>query len=180
MRYYASLLSTALLILASCGQGPALDYAFAIKNVSIRPAYQSLDIHLQQDLELSAQARAALEHGVTLTVTLEMELRSDNDMIVTRRDARRFQLRYLPLSERYQLSEEKTGELKAFTRLRHMLAAMDDFSVQLATGHCRPAAMNYVPASAWMKVFYQPQCSYPPGSHLTGGMIRSGRYGLSK
>ena len=134
MRYYASLLSTALLILASCGQGPALDYAFAIKNVSIRPAYQSLDIHLQQDLELSAQARAALEHGVTLTVTLEMELRSDNDMIVTRRDARRFQLRYLPLSERYQLSEEKTGELKAFTRLRHMLAAMDDFSVQLATG----------------------------------------------
>jgi hypothetical protein len=134
MRFCASLLSIAVLVLAGCGQREALDYAFTIKNVTIRPAYQSLDVHLQQDLELSSQAREALEHGVTLTIRLEMELRNDNNMIVARRDARRFQLRYLPLSERYQFSEEKTGELKAFSRLRHMLAAMDDFDVQLSTG----------------------------------------------
>ncbi|HEY5775420.1 MAG TPA: DUF4390 domain-containing protein [Xanthomonadales bacterium] len=134
MRFCASLLSIAVLVLAGCGQREALDYAFTIKNVTIRPAYQSLDIHLQQDLELSSQAREALEHGVTLTIRLEMELRNDSNMIVARRDARRFQLRYLPLSERYQLSEEKTGELKAFSRLRHMLAAMNDFNVQLSTG----------------------------------------------
>ena len=134
MRFYASLLSTTMFFLAGCGQEQALDYAFAIKNVSVRPAYQSLDIHLQQDLELSSQAREALEHGVTLTVRLEMELRSDNNMIVTRRDARRFQLRYLPLSERFQLSEEKTGELKTFSRLRHLLGAIDNFNVQLSTG----------------------------------------------
>jgi len=102
--------------------------------VTVTPAYQSLDIHLRQDLELSAQAREALEHGVTLTIRLELELRNDNNLIVARRDARRFQLRYLPLSERYQFSEEQTGELKAFSRLRHMLADMDEFNVRLATG----------------------------------------------
>ena len=100
----------------------------------VRPAYQSLDINLQQELELSAQAREALEHGVTLTIRLEMELRNDNNMIVARRDARRFQLRYMPLSERYQLSEEGSGELKAFSRLRHMLADMANLNVRLSTG----------------------------------------------
>lgn len=134
MRFYASLLSIAMFVLAGCGQQEVPDYAFTIKNVVVRPAYQSLDINLKQELELSAQAREALEHGVTLTIRLEMELRNDNDMIVARRDARRFQLRYLPLSERYQLSEEGSGELKAFSRLRHMLADMADLNVRLSTG----------------------------------------------
>jgi hypothetical protein len=134
MRFCASLLSIAMITLAGCGQPQALDYAFVIRNVTITPAYQSLDIRLQQDLELSTQAREALEHGVTLTVGLELELRNVNNMIVARRDARRFQLRYLPLSESYQFSEVQTGELKAFSRLRHMLADLDDFSVHLSTG----------------------------------------------
>ena len=134
MRFCASLLSIAMFVLAGCGQQEAPDYAFSIKNVVVRPAYQALDINLQQELELSGQAREALEHGVTLTIRLEMELRNDNNMIVARRDARRFQLRYLPLSERYQLSEEGSDELKAFSRLRHMLADMADLNVRLSTG----------------------------------------------
>jgi len=134
MRFCVSLLSLSIFVVAGCGQRQELDYTFAIKNVTVRPAYQSLDVHLQQELGLSSQAREALEHGVTLTIRLEMELRNDNNMIVARRDARRFQLRYLPLSERYQFSEEETGELKAFSRLRHMLAALDDFTIQLSTG----------------------------------------------
>ena len=134
MRFCVSLLSFTVLFLAGCGQREALDYAFAIKNVSVRPAYQSLDIRLQQQLELSSQAREALEHGVTLTIRLEMELRNDNNMIVANRDARHFQLRYLPLIERYQLEEEQTGELKTYSRLRHLLAAMDGFNVQMSTG----------------------------------------------
>ena len=134
MRFCVSLLSLTVLVLAGCGQRQALDYTFEIKSVTVRPAYQSLNVRLQQELGLSSQAREALEHGVTLTIRLEMELRNDNYMIVARRDARRFQLRYLPLSERYQFSEEETGELKAFSRLRHMLAALGDFTVQLSTG----------------------------------------------
>ena len=134
MRFCVSLLSFTMLFLAGCGQREALDYEFAIKNVSIRPAYQSLDVRLQQQLELSSQARAALEHGVTLTIRLEMELRSDTNLIAVHRDARRFQLRYLPLIERYQLAEETTGELETYSRLRHVLAAIDNLNVQLSTG----------------------------------------------
>jgi hypothetical protein len=135
MRFCASLLSIITVVaLAGCGHGQAPDYTFAINQVSVRPAYQSLDIRLQQQLELSQDARAALEHGVKLTIRLDMELRNDKKMIVTHREIRRFQLSYLPLSQRYQLSEEESGELKTFSRLRHMLATMNDSSIQLPTG----------------------------------------------
>jgi len=134
MRFYASLLSLTVLALTACGQNEAVDYAFTINNVSVGSAYQSLNVRLQQNLELSQQAREALEHGVTLTIRLEMELHNDNAMIVVRRNARRFQLRYLPLSERYQLLKEESGELKTFSRLRHLLAAIDNLNIQLPTG----------------------------------------------
>jgi len=140
MRFCASLISVAIIAIAGCGPRSALDYAFAIQNVTISPAYQSLDIHLEQDLELSQEAREALEHGVTLTIRLELELRDDDHMIAVRRDARRFLLRYLPLSERYQFAEEETGELKVFSRLRHLLAALDDLSIHFATGPLPPGS----------------------------------------
>ena len=89
---------------------------------------------MQQDLQLSQQAREALEHGVTLTIMLELELHNDNNMMVVRQENRRFQLRYLPLSERYQLSEEETDELQAFSRLRHALAAIANLNVKFSTG----------------------------------------------
>jgi len=129
-----------VIALAGCGPRQELDYAFSIQHVTVTPAYQSLDIHLEQDLELSAQAREALEHGVTLTIRLDFELRDDNHLIAARRDTRRFLLRYLPLSERYQYAQEETGAQEAFSRLRHMMAALDDLSIHLATGPLPPGS----------------------------------------
>ena len=134
MRFCVSLLSVTLLLLAACGQRNPVDYGFSISHVSISRAYQSLNVHLQQSLVLSEQARSALNHGVTLTVVLEMELSNDNNMTVVRRDATRFQFRYLPLSERYQLADEKKAEFTTYSRLRHLLASIDNLQVQLPTG----------------------------------------------
>lgn len=133
MRFYVSLLSISLFFLAGCGQEEASEYGFVIKDVTVNRAYQSLDIRLQQELELSQQARDALEHGVTLTISLEMELRNDNNMTVARHNDRNYQLRYLPLSERYQLSTGENSELKTFSRLRHLLATMANLNIRLPT-----------------------------------------------
>ena len=140
MRFYASLLSVTMLFLGGCGQDSNVDYGFTINKVSVNRAYQVLSVNLQQDLLLSQQAREALEHGVTLTIMLEMELRNVDNMIVMRRDARRFQLSYLPLSERYQLAEKQSDELQSFSRLRHMLAELGGLNVQLATGPLPPGS----------------------------------------
>ncbi len=138
MRFCASLLSFMVLGLAGCDGADTPDYGFAITDVSVRNAYQSLDIHLRQGLELSEQAREALEHGITLTIRLEMELRNDNDMIVVHHDTRFFQLRYLPLNESYQLLDDDSGEQRTFSRLRHLFASMAELDVSLPTGPLPP------------------------------------------
>jgi hypothetical protein len=123
-----------MLTLTACNRQAETDYAFSITDVSVSRAYQSLSIRVQQELELSQQAREALEHGVMLTISLEMELRSSNNLIAIREATRYFQLRYLPLSERYQLSEESSDELETFSRLRHLLASVSDLNITLPTG----------------------------------------------
>ena len=138
MRFYANLFSITAFLLAGCGQERAVDYGFATESVSITRAYQSLNLRVRHDLELSQQAREALEHGVTLTIGLDLELRNDGNMTAVRRDGKRFQIRYLPLSERYQLTDEGSGELQTFSRLRHLLATIDDLNVQMPTGPLPP------------------------------------------
>lgn len=144
MRYCANLLSARLILLvtmllASCEQ-QVLDYGFYIKDVSVRRGYQSLAIGLQQDLTLSQQAVEALHHGVTLTIRLELELRNDNNMIVVQRKVKRFQILYRPLSERYQLTDGNSEKSRVFTRLRHLLTAIDKLDVQLVTGPLLPGS----------------------------------------
>lgn len=138
MRSCIRLLSILLLLLTACSQQDEFDYGFTIQKVSIDQAYQSLNIRLRQDLRLSQAAREALEHGVTLIIMLELELHNDNNMMVVRKQNRHFQLRYLPLSERYQLSEVEADELRVFSRLRHLLASIDDLNVQMTTGPLLP------------------------------------------
>jgi hypothetical protein len=126
------------LCLAGCGRQAEADYGFSIDSVRVLAAYQSLDVHVRQALELSAQAREALEHGVTLTISLELELRSDDNLIAVQQDTRRYQLHYLPLNERYQVTEEGTGDLRVFSRLRHLYATLGDLDLRLATGPLPP------------------------------------------
>jgi hypothetical protein len=123
-----------LLCLAGCDRPVAADYGFSINDVTVRAAYQSVNVNMQQSLELSEQAREALEHGVTLTINLELELRNNANLIVAQQDTRRYQLRYLPLNQRYQLTDDNTGELRVFSRLRHLYAALGDLDVRLDTG----------------------------------------------
>ena len=138
MRFYASLLSVILLGLAGCGREESLDYGFIIRDITVSSAYKALDVHVQQDLGLSEQAREALEHGITLTISLEMELRNNTAMIVEQRDIRRYQLRYLPLNDSYQLLNEDSGQQQTFSRLRHLFAEMATLDIRLATGPLPP------------------------------------------
>ena len=138
MRFCVSLLSFAVVFLTACGQKEAVDYGFTINNVSISQGYQSLNLRVQQKLQLSQPAREALEHGVTLSFRLEFELHSDSDIIVVYEHDRLFRLRYLPLSEHYQLETDDQDEMRSFSRLRHLLAAIDDLRVKLSTGPLLP------------------------------------------
>jgi len=133
MRASVALICLAVTLLCGCDQ-KTVAYGFEIKNVTVNRGYQSIDVHLKQDMSLSQQALEALQHGVALTIRLDLELRNDSNMIVVRREARRFQIHYQALIDRYQLIDEEKETQQTFSRLRHVFAAIDNLDVHVSTG----------------------------------------------
>jgi hypothetical protein len=126
--------------LTGCNDEPA-SHEFRLRDVRITPVYQGVSAAFNQSLQLSQQAREALEHGVALTIRFDMELREGGSMIQHAADSRRYLIRYLPLSRRYELSGPQDTEVQTFPRLRHLLNELDNVTLVLATGPL--AAGNY-------------------------------------
>jgi hypothetical protein len=139
--YCASLLSAALL-LGACG--PAIgEYGFSARSVTVQPGYQMVLASLRQDLTLSRAATEALENGVALTLRVEMELRDSRTLTLLADDFQRFEIRYLPLSEHYELRGPGAGDSRTYPRLRHVLGALSSLRLNLDTGALAPGEYEF-------------------------------------
>lgn len=137
MRSCASLLSLALLVLPGCSE-EALDHGFSIRDARFNVGRGLLRVSLEQDLRLSQEAVEAVQHGVALTISLEMELRSQETLNLQRDRQYRYEIRYLPLSQHYQLTDTAQGEQRTFPRLRHALAALGRVDLEFPLGPLTP------------------------------------------
>lgn len=121
------------LLLAACsGQEEKPRFEIDVLDASWTSGH--IDIRCEQRLQLSEEARDALEHGVPLTIEIEVILR---DMATrTRVDevTGRYELRYLPLSEHYRVSALGTTEIANFPRLRHALAKLSLLELSMEVG----------------------------------------------
>ncbi len=126
-------------LLCACAQ-PSGDYGFRVQEVLLSPGYQKIVVRYRQDLKLSQDAVEALEHGVALTVQLQMELRDANTLTLLADDSRRFVIRYRPLSQHYELSGPGEGEPHTFPRLRHVLKELANVDLDLRTGPLAPGS----------------------------------------
>jgi hypothetical protein len=136
MRACSGLLSLALL-LGACSQ-PSGDSGFRIQSLEIFPGYQNIRAQLNQHLALSRDAVEAIEHGVPLTMTLDLELRDSHDLSLLASEVRHYVIQYLPLSEHFTLTREDNGEVSNFPRLRHALAALSRLDLVMKTGALAP------------------------------------------
>ncbi|MBT8062644.1 MAG: DUF4390 domain-containing protein [Gammaproteobacteria bacterium] len=117
------------------------DYGFQIRKVDVRTAERKLNTRFDQRLSFSAEAREALVHGVPLTIQVQVELRDANSLTLLFDDHRRFEIRYLPMLEDYQLRRLDGGSDQSFPRLRHALGALDRLDLSFDTGPLSPG--NY-------------------------------------
>ena len=69
-----------------------------------------------------------------LTVELELILRNTGSQTRLGSEVRRYEIRYLPLSEHYQVDGQGEGHLATFPRLRHALAELSRPSFHIETG----------------------------------------------
>ncbi|WP_191621309.1 DUF4390 domain-containing protein [Marinihelvus fidelis] len=124
------------LLLCACERAP-VEHGFEIRNATLRPARDDLRVDLQLNIELSHAARRALWRGVTLEILVNSELRQadSRDLVTAARD--HWTLRYLPLSEQFQLTGPGQDDVQTFPRLRHALRATGKLDYRLPTGELR-------------------------------------------
>jgi len=107
------------------------DFGFSIERIDTRAAAGMLSVVVHQKLVLSREAKNALVHGVPLSVRTEVALRPVQARGDVRQDHRDFEIRYLPLSERYQLTTTKPFSVQTYPRLRHVLAELSSVSFSM-------------------------------------------------
>ena len=129
----AALALVLALVLTACSD-PATDDRFSV--ISVEAAWTSgrVDVTAEQKLVLSGEARDALIHGVPLTVQLELLLRDTGSQTRVSNESSSYEIRYLPLSKYYQLSQSGISTVKTFPRLRHVLAELSRLDVSFETG----------------------------------------------
>jgi hypothetical protein len=126
-------LLTLMLALGGCAE-PGKGGQFEISRLEARWQSGHVEVGCEQRLQVSAEAREALQHGVPLTIELEMILRAAGTQARVSGETRRYELRYLPLSEHYRVSGVGANDVATFPRLRHALAELSRLELRLDTG----------------------------------------------
>ena len=133
-RLASPLLAALVLLTLSACSGPHQGGTFEISEIDARWANGIIDVRVNQRLELSQEARRALQHGVALTMEVELVLRDARTQTRVQKHNSLYEIRYLPLSERFQLTGPAKEDTRTFPRLRHALSDLGRLNVTFKTG----------------------------------------------
>ncbi|MFC1689591.1 DUF4390 domain-containing protein [Pseudomonadota bacterium] len=122
-----------LACLAGCSD-PEAGARFKLTRIDASWSNGSLIINCEQSLALSNEAREALIHGVPLTINTELTLRDTASRIRVADVVNHYEIRYLPLSNHYQLSDGDSRNVRTFPRLRHVMAELSKIRISITTG----------------------------------------------
>ena len=138
-------MAASLVLLGGCS---ALDAqtpgTLAVRAAQITTLGGSATLELDLDCRLSGPMRDALEHGIPLT--LQIDVRAGHWPSEKASAARRVELRYFPLSRRYQLRELESRDVRSFAAPAYLLAALGALRIDL------PSAFAALPAATPLHV----------------------------
>jgi hypothetical protein len=126
LAYRAALLLFAP-VLAACADRNG-DFGFELQGIQTRVSGQQLRVTLDQEVKLSPDAREALENGVPIYIEIQADLEAAGGHSVS---TQQFEIRYMPLSDHYQLSSDQPAHSRTFPRLRHALAELSELELVL-------------------------------------------------
>lgn len=108
--------------------------SFEINEIDANWTNGRVNARVGQSIQLSEEARRALRHGVPLTLEVELVLRDASTQTRLHKHNTHYEIRYLPLSERFQLTGPDSNGVRIFPRLRHALADLGRLDVTFETG----------------------------------------------
>lgn len=142
MHFWKRLASAALAmaLLAGCEaieqQAPG---ALQVRAARIVAASAGPRLELDLDCRLNGPMMDALEHGIPITLRVDLRAQSDSAVL---RDQRRIELRYFPLTRRYQLRDHREGDVQSFPASAYLIDALASLKLSL------PQAFAQLPAGS--------------------------------
>jgi hypothetical protein len=101
----------------------------------------TLDLAL--DCRLSGPMQDALDHGIPITLRIDLDA---GRWPHAKRATRRVELRYFPLSRRYQLRELDADDARSFAASGYLMAALGSLRLSL------PPAFGHLPENTALRV----------------------------
>lgn len=132
------------LLLGACGavSQPAPGM-LAIRGARVDAVAPAAVLELALDCQLSGPMQDALEHGIPLTFRIDL---AAGRWPTGERMQRTVELRYYPLSRRYQLRESGSDDVRSFTTRAALLAAFGSLRLRL------PAELAGLPGGTRLRV----------------------------
>ena len=113
-------------------QRDALDDELHIRGIT--QAFYVIPVHGRVSRVDARWNIEALEHGVPLLIGFAMELRAADTLALLADQYAEYEIRYLPLSQHYQLNEVGSDDVTTYPRLRHVLAELSRRTFNIETG----------------------------------------------
>ncbi len=99
--------------------------------MDVRARGTSLQVRMDQELRLSRPATRAVRNGVPLVLELDVEVRDGANLTLVATEQQQFEIRYLPMSEHWQLETPDRAAPRTYPRLRHVLAELSELRLTL-------------------------------------------------
>ena len=90
-------------------------------------------VTIRQRIDLGPQVEEALLNGVDITIRMDAALYGPGGMAREVADMERYVIRYLPLSEHFELTPPRDAPVQTYPRLRHVLASLGEIRLPLST-----------------------------------------------
>lgn len=116
----------------------------AVRSAQLRAIEGSVALYVSVDCHLSGPMQDALDHGIPLT--LRIDVRAGRWPLAKAVATRHVELRYFPLSRRYQLREIEADDVRSFATPSYLVAALDSLRISL------PPAFAALPAATPLHV----------------------------
>jgi hypothetical protein len=124
MRFWKKLASVLCLasLLAGCEalreQAPGL---LVVRDAQLVAVAEGPRLELDLDCQLNGPISDALEHGIPITLEVRLQARGVRGVA---QDRRQVELRYFPLTRRYQLRDTGTGDQRSFAAFGYLTEAL--------------------------------------------------------
>lgn len=138
------LLVACCVLLAGCGLLLQQESgSLGVRNAQLLAFGGSAQLELGLDCRLSGPMQDALDHGIPVTFVIDVRAGSWGSAV---RATPRVELRYFPLSRRYQLRSGNADDVRSFGTQAWLVAALGSLRLNL------PATFTHLPAGTKLRV----------------------------